>query len=248
MTDGSRVCGIHAVTAALRDSPARVRVVYCQTGRLDARIRAVLEDARAAGVRVERVERRQLDRLAGPGHQGIAAHCHELAMADERAFAEHLVGLPEPWLMLALDGVTDPRNLGACLRSAEAAGVQAVLLPRRRSAPLNAAALRAAAGAAEALYLVEVSNLARRLEWLRDRGVWVIGADGGAETPWTEADLRGNCLVVLGSEDRGLRQLTARCCDQLVGIPMAGAVSSLNVSVAAGVLLFEAVRQRRAPG
>ncbi len=147
--------------------------------------------------------------------------------------------------MLALDGITDPRNLGACLRSAEAAGVQGVLLPRRRSAPLNAAALKAAAGAAEGLFLVEVANLARRLEWLRDRGVWVVGAAGEAETPWTEADLDGNCLVVVGSEGKGLRQLTARCCDQLVSIPMAGAVSSLNVSVAAGVLLFEAVRQRR---
>jgi 23S rRNA (guanosine2251-2'-O)-methyltransferase len=248
MTDGSRVRGIHAVTAVLRDDPARVRVVYCLTGRVDARMREVLEGARAAGVRVERVDRRQLDRMAGPGHQGVAAHCHELTMADERAFAEHLDTLPEPWLMLALDGVTDPRNLGACLRSAEAAGVQAVLLPRRRSAPLNAAALKAAAGAAEGLYLVEVANLARRLEWLRDRGVWVVGAAGEAETPWTEADLDGNCLIVVGSEGQGLRQLTARSCDQLVGIPMAGTVSSLNVSVAAGVLLFEAVRQRRARG
>ena len=118
MTDGSKVRGIHAVAAVLRDDPARVRVVYCQTGRVDARIRRVLEDAGAAGVRVERVDRRQLDRLAGPGHQGIAAHCHELAMADERAFADHLDALPRPWLLLALDGVTDPRNLGACLRSA----------------------------------------------------------------------------------------------------------------------------------
>ena len=147
-------------------------------------------------------------------------------------------------LLLVLDGVTDPRNLGACLRSANAAGVDAVLLPKRHSAPLNAAALKTAAGGAESLKLVEVTNLARRLAWLKDQGIWIIGAAGEGKLQWNTVDLTVGCALVVGSEDRGLRALTEKCCDQLVHIPMSGTVSSLNVSVACGVLLFEAVRQR----
>lgn len=243
--NSARVHGIHAVAAVLRDNPERVRVVYRQRGRRDGRLDALTDDARAAGIRVELVQRQQLDRLAVGSHQGVVADCHELALATEKDFQRAFADLPEPRLLLAIDGVTDPRNLGACLRSAEAAGVQAVLLPKRRSAPLNAAAMKAAAGAAERLLLVAVTNLARRLEWLRDQGVWVIGAVGEAELPWSDADLKTSIALVVGSEDRGLRKLTAQCCDQLVHIPMAGGVTSLNVSVAAGVLLFEAVRQRR---
>jgi len=214
----SQVFGIHAVTALLQEDPGRVRAVHVQRGRRDERMNALLALARGAGVRVEIAERAWL----------------------EARFEE----LPAPHLLLVLDGITDPRNLGACLRSANAAGVQAVLLPRRRSAPLNEAALKAAAGGAEGLLLVEVANLARRLEWLKAQGVWLVGADGGAELSWNEADLTGSCALVLGSEGAGMRALTRKLCDLCVSIPMTGTVPSLNVSVAAGILLFEAVRQR----
>ena len=145
-----------------------------------------------------------------------------------------------------LEGINDPRNLGACIRSAVAAGVQAVLLPRRRSAPLSAAALKAAAGAAERAELFSIGNVARRLEWLKSRGIRVVGAAGGSGTPWSGTDLTRGIALVAGSEGGGLRALTRKTCDELAAIPMSGGVESLNVSVAVGVLLFEAVRQRAA--
>lgn len=242
----SQVYGIHAVAALLEEDPGRVRAVHVQRGRRDARMVDLVETARSRGIRVDSADRAWLDRRCpGGSHQGVLADCHALAPVDEKTFESCWDELPAPHLLLVLDGVTDPRNLGACLRSANAAGVQAVLLPKRRSAPLNDAALKAAAGGAEGLMLVEVSNLARRLEWLKDQGVWLIGADGAAERSWSEADFAVSCAVVVGSEGDGMRALTAKLCDVLVSIPMAGRVSSLNVSVAAGILLFEAVRQRR---
>lgn len=239
----SEVFGLHAVQAVLESSPERVRSVHVQRGK-DGRKQALVELARAAGVRVEFVERSWLDRRVDGAHQGVVADCHELQLADERALEAAWTDLSRPRLLLALDGVQDPRNLGACLRSAGAAGVQAVLLPKRKSAPLNAAALKTAAGAAEGLLIVAVTNLARRLRWLKQQGAWVIGAAGDAERPYFEADLAGDTVIVMGGEEKGLRRLTRETCDQLVQIPMGGGVESLNVSVAAGVLLFEAVRQR----
>ncbi len=241
----SQVYGVHAVAALLERDPERVRVLHVQRGRRDRRMAELVAAARERGIRVELAERAWLDRRAQGRHQGVLADCQALAPADEKTLERLWPDLPEPRLVLVLDGVTDPRNLGACLRSANAAGVQAVLLPRRRSAPLNEAALKTAAGGAEGLLLVEVANLARRLEWLKERGVWVIGADGDAETPWSEADFGASCAIVLGSEGEGMRALTRKLCDQTVRIPMSGTVASLNVSVAAGILLFEAVRQRR---
>jgi len=215
-----------------------------QRGRRDRRTSEVVSAARASGIRVEFAERQWLDGRVDGKHQGVVADCHDLALADEKDLEARWAELEEPLLLLVLDGITDPRNLGACLRSANAAGVDAVLLPRRRSAPLNEAALKAAAGGAEGLFIVEVSNLARRLEWLKERGVWVIGADGDGEAPWTATDFKANCAIVMGSEGEGMRALTRKLCDQVVRIPMQGTVASLNVSVAAGILLFEAVRQR----
>lgn len=241
----SQVYGVHAVAALLERDPERVRVLHVQRGRRDRRMAELVAAARERGIRVELAERAWLDRRAQGRHQGVLADCQALAPADEKTLERLWPDLPEPRLLLVLDGVTDPRNLGACLRSANAAGVQAVLLPRRRSAPLNEAALKTAAGGAEGLVLVEVANLARRLEWLKERGVWVVGADGEAETLWSEADFRASCAIVLGSEGEGMRALTRKLCDQTVRIPMSGSVASLNVSVAAGILLFEAVRQRR---
>jgi 23S rRNA (guanosine2251-2'-O)-methyltransferase len=241
----SQVYGLHAVAALLAEDPARVRVVHVQRGRRDARMAALVDAARAQGIRVEMAERDWLDRRWSGSHQGVVAECHALAPVGERELEARWYDLAAPHLLLILDGITDPRTLGACLRSANAAGVQAVLLPRRRSAPLSEAALKTAAGGAEGLLVVEVANLARRLEWLKAQGVWIVGADGTADTMWSEADFTASCAIVVGSEGAGMRALTARLCDTRVAIPMQGTVSSLNVSVAAGILLFEAIRQRR---
>ncbi len=239
------VYGVHAVTGVLTHDPSRVRVVYMQSGRHDSRLDALSELARNAGVRLDLVDRRRLDQLSAGPHQGVVAQCHAAALGDESKFHAAFADLPEPRLLLLLDGITDPRNLGACLRTASAAGVQAVLLPKRRSAPVNSLAMKTAAGGAEALMLVQVTNVARCLTWLRNQGVWVVGATLDADVAWDQVDYHGDMALVVGSEDKGLRALTAKCCDQLVGIPMSGTVASLNVSVATGVLLFEAVRQRQ---
>lgn len=240
----SQVVGINPVTGLLAESPERVRVLYVQRGRRDQRMSEVVSAARASGIRVEFAERQWLDNRVDGRHQGVIADCHDLALADEKLLEARWADLEPPLLVLVLDGITDPRNLGACLRSANAAGVDAVLLPRRNSAPLNEAALKAAAGGAEGLFLVEVTNLARRIEWLKEQGVWVFGADGEGESVWTDVDFKGNSAIVVGSEGEGMRALTRKLCDRVVRIPMQGTVPSLNVSVAAGILLFEAVRQR----
>ena len=241
----SEVSGVHAVQSVLETAPGRVRVLLVQKSRSDGRLQPLVDLARDAGVRVEFVERRRLDKRASGPHQGVVADCHDLEPVDEHEFEQRWPDLGEGRLLLILDGVLDPRNLGACLRSAGAAGVSAVLLPRRRSAPVNAAALKTAAGAAENLLIVEVANLARRLKWLQEQGVWVVGAAGDGDSVWSEAHYLGDVAIIAGGEERGMRALTRKHCDQVVHIPMAGGVESLNVSVAAGVLLFEAVRQRR---
>lgn len=241
----SEIYGLHAVSAALEQAPERIRVLYVQKGRgSDRRKEALADQARTLGVRVEFVDRGWLDRKADGAHQGVLAVSQALALADEKAFEAAWPDLPGPRLVLALDGVQDPRNLGACLRSAGAAGVQAVLLPKRNSAPVNGAALKTAAGVAESLFLVSVTNLARRLDWLKSQGAWVIGAAGEATAAYYEADFTSDAVLVMGGEEKGLKRLTRDKCDQLVRIPMAEGVESLNVSVAAGVLLFEVVRQR----
>ena len=241
----SHVSGIHSVEALLRDAPERVRVLLLQRNRRDERLAALRTLAMARNVRCEFTDKNRLERLGGAAHQGVVASCQALSLSSEQAFADRFDAWPTPKLFLVIDSVQDPRNLGACLRTAAAAGVQAVLLPKRRSAPLSAAALKAASGAAERMTLVEVGNLVRRLEWLKRLGVWIVGAQAGQARQWSDADLTRNIAVVVGNEGDGLRRLTRQTCDELVSIPMADAVDSLNVSVAAGVLLFEAVRQRQ---
>ncbi len=240
----SEIFGLHAVTSALEQAPERIRVLYVQKGR-DSRRDALVAAARDIGLRVEFVDRAWLDRRAEGAHQGVLAQSQALSLADEKAFESAWTALESPRLVLALDGVQDPRNLGACLRSAGAAGVQAVLLPKRNSAPVNAAALKTAAGVAERLLLVSVTNLARRLEWLAANGAWIVGAAGEAEADYYQADFSGDTVLVMGGEEKGLKRLTREKCDQLVRIPMVEGVESLNVSVATGVVLFEVVRQRR---
>ena len=244
-----QVFGIHAVEALLRDDPARVRRLLVLAERDDERVRTIVKLAEGAKVAIEVCPRRQLDRLTHNGrHQGVVAETAQTELGSEAELELRFASLSQPYLFLALDGVMDPRNLGACLRSADAAGVGAVLLPKSRSAPLSEVARKAASGAAESLFIVSVSNLVRRLEWLKQQGLWVVGAAGEGDMLWSAADLARPTVLVLGGEGKGLRELTRKTCDQLVSIPMRGGVSSLNVSVATGVLLFEAVRQRGAPG
>jgi 23S rRNA (guanosine2251-2'-O)-methyltransferase len=220
--------------------------LYVQRGRRDARINELIGLARQAGVRYQAMDaswfaRRQPD----VAHQGVILDCQELALADERALRAHWASLPDAPLVLVLDGITDPRNLGACLRSANGAGVDVVIMPKRNAAPLNAAAMKTAQGGSEGLFIAAVTNLARTLDWLQAQGVWIVGAADEADAAWHTIDAAGPLALVVGSEDRGLRRLTREHCDQLVQIPMLGTVNSLNVSVAAGVLLYEVVRQRR---
>ena len=249
VADADWAFGIHAVQALLTLSASQVRRVLIAEGRRGNRIEAVLTLARAASVRVERVPRGALDRHAAQArfagnHQGVVAERRAFACASESDLEARWPTFENP-LVVVLDGIQDPRNLGACLRTAAAAGSDAVLLPKRSSAPLSSVVAKVASGALEHLLIVEVVNLARRLAWLRKQGVWLAGGVGDADgVPYTEVDYRHGTAIVVGSEQRGLRRLTRERCDYLVNIPMYTAVSSLNVSVALGVLLFEARRQR----
>lgn len=237
------VGGIHAVQQILRRGRpvSQLRVL---PGRRDARLQALLAEAAAAGVPIVDTTRAELDRLPGGAHQGVAALCQPRGSEDESFLMRLLADLDHDPLLLVLDEVTDPHNLGACLRNADAAGVDAVIVPRDNSAPLTPVVRKVASGAAESVPLVVVTNLARTLKSLQQRGIWLVGTDEDGPVTLFEQDLRGPMALVLGSEGRGMRRLTRECCDHLVAIPLAGSVSSLNVSVAAGVCLFEAVRQR----
>jgi 23S rRNA (guanosine2251-2'-O)-methyltransferase len=240
------VIGIHAVRELLQQG-SDVQRLFVQAGRNDARIEELMTLAAKAGVPVEKIPRREIDRLGDGRHQGVAARVvfnHTTRQEEDlRALLEKLEHDP---LLLVLDEVTDPHNLGACLRSADAAGVDAVIIPRDRSAPLNTTVRKVASGAAETVPVVAVTNLSRSLQELKERGIWLCGAAGEAGKSLYQQDLTGPLALVMGSEGKGLRRLTRETCDFLVAIPMAGTVSSLNVSVAAGICLFEAVRQRTA--
>jgi 23S rRNA (guanosine2251-2'-O)-methyltransferase len=237
--------GVHAVRVLLSRNPGRVRRVLVAGDGETARIAEIRMLAERAGVKVATAADAELDKLAEGGrHQGVIAQFTPRSGDPETQLEEALETSVGPPLLLVLDGVQDPHNLGACLRSADAAGACAVIVPRDRAAGLTPVVRKVAAGAAETVPLVSVVNLARTLRDLRDRGIWLVGTDDTASSVLFEADLAGPLALVMGSEGEGMRRLTRECCDQLVSIPMAGAVESLNVSVAAGVVLFEAVRQR----
>ncbi len=242
--------GPHAVEALLRRRPDAVRrLVLAEAVARGERGRRLLALAGTAGIPVELASRRRLDELApGQRHQGVLAWHRPSRPWDEGRLWTLLEGLEAPPLLLVLDGVQDPRNLGACLRSAEAAGAHAVVVPRDRAAGLTPSARKAAAGAAELLPLVQVTNLARCLRALQERGLWLVGLEADAPQTLYETDLRGPLALVLGGEGRGLRRLTRERCDLLAALPLRGAVSSLNVSVAAGIALYEALRQRGGRG
>lgn len=237
--------GIHAVRVLLTRYPQRVRRVLLAAGRDAGRLAEIRTLAQRAGVQVAGADDALLAKLAeGERHQGVVAEIEPRAGDPETQLEEALEAAGAAPLLLVLDGVQDPHNLGACLRSADGAGVAAVIVPRDRAAGLTPVVRKVAAGAAETVPLVPVVNLARTLRELKERGVWLVGTDDAADKTLFDADLKGPLALVMGSEGEGMRRLTRECCDQLVSIPMAGAVESLNVSVATGVALFEAVRQR----
>src|SRR3954464_9202181 len=239
------VFGFHAILARLRADPQAVLEIFLDETRNDARVRDLVAAAERAGVRLMRVPTKRLDGFYGGGrHQGVVARVAVKSLGE--SLDEVLEGVEQP-LLLVLDGVTDPHNLGACLRVANAAGAHAVIAPKDRSAGITPAVSKVASGAAEATPYVMVTNLARTLRELQEREVWIVGADERAPQSLYQADLPESIAWVLGAEGEGMRRLTRESCDLLVRIPMAGEVESLNVSVSAGVCLYESARRRRAP-
>jgi 23S rRNA (guanosine2251-2'-O)-methyltransferase len=235
--------GFHAVTVRLKTAPATVLEVLVDASRRDARMRQFVQRAQDAGSKIVEVDDARLSALAGsPRHQGVVARVTPLAA--RHSLDEVLEALQDPPLVLVLDGVTDPHNLGACLRVADGAGAHAVVAPKDHAVGLNATVAKVASGAAETVPYLMVTNLARSLNEMKERDIRIVGTSDDAPQTLFEADLRGPLALVLGAEGAGLRQLTRKTCDALVRIPMQGAVESLNVSVAAGICLYEALRQR----
>ena len=238
------VFGWHAVDAVLKREPERLQQVWIQTGRQDKRVKSVTDALDGLGVRWKVVHRRELDERVSGVHQGIVAAVAESREWTEDDLLAQLSNSDKPPFLLVLDGVTDPHNLGACMRTADAVGVQAVIVPKDKSASLTPVARKVACGAAETVPFVRVTNLARFLRELKDLGVWLIGTAGEADAGLFQADFKGPVALVMGAEGKGMRRLTREHCDQLINIPMQGHVDSLNVSVATGVCLYEALRQR----
>jgi len=243
-TKRNLVYGLHPIGAVLERAPERLLELWIAEPRDDARTRVLRERAQAAGVRVQSAGKEVLTKLVGDvAHQGAVAAVRPLKPWDEHDLSTALRKIHDP-LLLVLDGVTDPHNLGACLRTADAAGAQAVIIPKDRAATVDGVVRKVAAGAAEFVPVATVTNLSRTLGLLKERDIWVVGMDGDAAQSLYAADLRRPLALILGAEGGGMRRLTRERCDFLVRIPMAGQVESLNVSVAAGVALFEARRQR----
>ncbi len=254
MSSSKVLFGFHAVGVRLKTAPKSVIEIFYEPTRRDARMRQFIDKVNESGVRLVEADGLRLSKLAGNhGHQGVVARVQELKQVHsldellenlEAANAELPPADRTPPLILVLDGVTDPHNLGACLRVADGAGAHAVIAPKDHAAGINATVAKVASGAAETIPYFMVTNLARTLGELKERNIWVIGTSDQATQTLYQADLKGPVALVLGAEGDGMRQLTAKTCDQLVSIPMLGAVESLNVSVASGICLYEAVRQR----
>jgi 23S rRNA (guanosine2251-2'-O)-methyltransferase len=235
-----KIIRINPLLEALRSAPERVHKVFVQEEKGHARIGEVIREARARGIPCVTVPARRLDQFA-PGHQGVAA---EVSPKSYSSLEEILARSAKPFVVL-LDEVEDPQNLGAIIRSAEGAGVDGLILPERRSAGLTETVDTVSAGALEHLPVARVPNLVRAMEELKDKGLWLVGAEGSGEEPWYSFDYTGPVGIVLGSEGRGLRPLVRKTCDKVLAIPLAGKVGSLNVAAAAAVFFFEVVRQRR---
>jgi len=235
--------GFHAVTARLRHEAQSVEEIYVDSSRADRRMQDLLQVARTAGVRIIQADDQRLSNMVGTRrHQGVVAMAAPLSLA--RNLDELLDAIEGPPLLLVLDGITDPHNLGACLRVADGAGAHAVIAPKDRSVGLNATAAKVASGAADTVPYITVTNLARTMREMKERDIWLTGTTDDAEKSLYEADFKGGVALVMGSEGEGMRRLTRETCDVLVSIPMFGAVESLNVSVASGICLYEARRQR----
>lgn len=238
------ISGFHAVTARLRQSPGSIRELYVVQGREDARVRDLLQAAERAGVEPRRIDGVRIDRMCpGQRHQGVVAITE--SVMPNLTLEGLLDRIEGPPLLLLLDGITDPRNLGACLRVADGAGVQGVIAPKDHACPLNETAIQTSSGAAETVPYIMVTNLSRTIDVLQDRLITVLGTADEASDPLYDCVLPAAVAWVLGAEGKGLRRLTRERCDRLVSIPMAGRVESLNVSVAAGVVLYETLRQTR---
>lgn len=239
------IFGLHAVLALIERHPDRIIRLLVAEERGDKKMDALLKLARRQGIDISQASRPELDGLTGDAnHQGVAALCAEAKTYSESDLEGMLADLNGPAFFLVLDGVQDPHNLGACFRSADAAGVHAIIAPRDKAASITPVVSKVASGAAETVPFIQVTNLARTLDQLKEAGVWIYGAVGEADATIYQTDFKGHVAVVLGAEGDGLRRLTRDKCDGLVKIPMTGSVSSLNVSVATGVILFEVVRQR----
>jgi 23S rRNA (guanosine2251-2'-O)-methyltransferase len=235
--------GFHAVGVRLKTAPRSIIEILYEPTRRDARMRQFLERVNEAGVRLIEADGLRLSKLAGShGHQGVAARVEPVPQIH--SLDDLLDAITEPALLLVLDGVTDPHNLGACLRVADGAGAHAVIAPKDHAVGVNATVAKVASGAAETVPYFMVTNLARTLNELKERNIWIIGTAEDAPKTLYQADFKGPMALVLGAEGQGMRQLTRKTCDELISIPMRGAVESLNVSVASGVCLFEALRQR----
>jgi 23S rRNA (guanosine2251-2'-O)-methyltransferase len=245
MSSSKVLFGFHAVGVRLRTSPKTILELYVDATRKDARMRQFLQKAQEAGLRTIESDGLRLSRLAGSaGHQGVVARVEPLPLTT--SLDDLLDGIAAPPLLLVLDGVTDPHNLGACLRVADGAGAHAVIAPKDHAVGINATVAKVASGAAETVPYFMVTNLARTLGELKERSIWCLGLSDEATQTLYQSDLKAPTALVLGAEGTGLRQLTRKTCDALVSIPMLGAVESLNVSVASGICLYEAVRQRGA--
>ena len=241
----SWIVGINPVEGALSNDAERVKDLLVENGQRNARVLELAERAKKLGIPVRHRPRDELDRHAGEArHQGVAARCEAASPAHESDLDDLLERDGSDVLVLVLDGVTDPHNLGACLRSAEAAGASAVIVPKDKAAGITPTVRTASAGAADRVAFVAVTNLARTLKSLKEQGVWLVGLAGDAQQDFYSVDLTGPIALVIGSEGEGMRRLTRESCDYVAKIPMQGSVESLNVSVATGVTLFETLRQR----
>ncbi len=245
MAQNEWLYGLHAIDAVLSSEPERIIEIFALKGRTDDRLNDAVNQARRFGISVQFCHRKVLDdKVNGEQHQGIVAKAKPARVLDENDLDKLIEQHPSP-LLLILDGVTDPHNLGACLRTANAAGANAVIVPKDKSAGLTGTARKVACGAAETTPFIQVTNLSRTLKALQGQGVWVIGTAGEATQEIYDVTLKGPMALVMGAEGKGMRRLTRETCDELVKLPMAGSVSSLNVSVATGICLYEMVRQRR---
>lgn len=246
MSSGELLFGIHSIDAALTHDPKNILELYFETNSDNPRVRELSERARELGLKPHSRDRAALDRMTGGArHQGAVARYRAPPPRSESDLYELVDNAEKDTLLLVLDGVTDPHNLGACLRSAEAAGVTAVVVPKDKAAGITPTVRRASSGAADRVAFFAVTNLARTLKALKEKGVWLVGLAGDAKQDFYALDLKGPLGIVMGSEGEGMRRLTSESCDFLAHIPMRGNVESLNVSVATGVTLFEALRQRR---